>query len=63
MCSGHSIFSTNITNEKALKGKHLWEQLINQYIELTENCRFNNAELSSFAKLLYYARTAKQLYR
>ena len=40
---GTPFFSTNINNEKALKGKHLWEQLVNQYIELTENCRFNNA--------------------
>ena len=41
-----------------MKGKHLWEQLVNQYIELTENCRFNIAELSIFAKFLHYARTA-----
>jgi len=47
---GTPFFSRNINNEKALKGKHLWEQLVNQYIELTENCRFNNAELSIFAK-------------
>jgi hypothetical protein len=55
---GTPFFSTSINNEKALKGKHLWEQLVNQYIELTENCRFNNAELSIFAKFLHYARAA-----
>ena len=55
---GTPFFSTNINNEKALKRKYLWEQLVNQYIELTENCRFNNAELSIFAKFLHYARTA-----
>ena len=55
---GTPFFSTNINNEKALKGKHLWEQLVNQYIELTENCRFNYAQLSIFAKFLHYARTA-----
>ena len=30
---------------------------MNEYIELTENCRFNNAELTIFAKFLHYART------
>ena len=35
MCSRALHFS--------LKGKHLWEQLGNQYKEITENCRFNNA--------------------
>jgi len=31
---------------------------LNEYVELTENCRFNNAELSFFARFLHYARTA-----
>ena len=33
------------------------DKTVNEYIELTENCRFNNAELTIFAKFLHYART------
>jgi len=32
--------------------------ILNEYVELTANCRFNNAELSIFAKFLHYALTA-----
>ena len=54
---GTPFFSNNIQSEKALKGQQLWETTVNEYIELTENCRFNNAELTIFAKFLHYART------
>ena len=54
---GTPFFSNNIQSEKALNGQKLWEKTVNEYIELTENCRFNNAELTMFAKCLHYART------
>jgi hypothetical protein len=54
---GTPFFSNNIQSEKALKGQQLWKTTVNEYIELTENCRFNNAELTIFAKFLHYART------
>jgi hypothetical protein len=54
---GTPFFSQNIRNEQALKGHQLLFKILNEYIELTENCRFNNAELSIFAKFLHYART------
>ena len=57
MCKRNSFFKLNIRNEQALKGQQLWFKILNEYIELTENCRFNNAELSIFAKFLHYART------
>jgi hypothetical protein len=55
--NGTPFFSNNIQNEKALKGRNLWTKTVNEYIELTENCRFNNAEVTIFAKFLHYART------
>ena len=30
-------------------GKKIWYNIVNEYVELTENCRFNNAELSIIA--------------
>ena len=55
--NGTPFFSNNIQSERALKGQKLWEKTVNEYIELTENCRFNNAELTIFAKFLHYAWT------
>ena len=41
----------------AFKGQEIWGKIVNEYIELTENCSFNNAELTIFAKFLHCART------
>ena len=48
------FFSQNIKNEQALKRQQLCLKILNGYIELTENCRFNNAELSIFANFLHW---------
>ena len=55
--AGTPFYSRNLKKQEAIYGKKIWYNIVNEYVELTENCRFNNAELSIFAKFLHYART------
>lgn len=52
-----AIYDSTPLKPKAIEGRKLWLQ-INEFVELTENCRFINASLSPFAQCMSSARIA-----
>mmetsp|Transcript_16691 Transcript_16691/g.28000 ORF Transcript_16691/g.28000 Transcript_16691/m.28000 type:complete len:952 (-) Transcript_16691:144-2999(-) len=55
--NGTPIYFSRPTSSKAKAGRDIWLQL-NEYTELTQNCRFINGDMSFFATFLRSARSA-----